>query len=294
MTSGALPLAVGVAALAGLVSFASPVRAAARARLPRLRHRPDGRAARAAVPRPDGARRAAVRPRLHRRLRLGSIFVTTAGRALVEHRTLLMRVGGVLVILMGLVFLGVGEPARGEDPLAPARRSRRSAPCSGRSSPSAGRPAPAPRSPRCSSGHRHRRPAGRGAAWCSRPPTASGWACRSCSSRPGSTAPAGRRAWLRRHQRTIQVVGGVMLVVVGRAAAHRRLGGPQPVAPDRARQRLPGVRCERRGTDVAQPRLGLGGWLRWTWRQLTSMRTALFLLLLLAIGAIPGSTFPQR
>ena len=36
------------------------------------------------------------------------------------------------------------------------------------------------------------------------------------------------------------------------------------------------------------------GWLRWTWRQLTSMRTALFLLLLLAIGAIPGSTFPQR
>jgi cytochrome c biogenesis protein len=45
---------------------------------------------------------------------------------------------------------------------------------------------------------------------------------------------------------------------------------------------------------VAQPRLGGVGWLRWTWRQLTSMRTALFLLLLLAIGAIPGSTFPQR
>ncbi|WP_377640377.1 cytochrome c biogenesis protein ResB [Oryzobacter terrae] len=46
--------------------------------------------------------------------------------------------------------------------------------------------------------------------------------------------------------------------------------------------------------DVVQPRLGLVGWLRWTWRQLTSMRTALFLLLLLAVGAIPGSTFPQR
>ena len=46
--------------------------------------------------------------------------------------------------------------------------------------------------------------------------------------------------------------------------------------------------------DIAQPRLGALGWLRWTWRQLTSMRTALFLLLLLAIGAIPGSTFPQR
>ncbi len=30
------------------------------------------------------------------------------------------------------------------------------------------------------------------------------------------------------------------------------------------------------------------------WRQLTSMRTALFLLLLVAVGAIPGSIFPQR
>ena len=31
------------------------------------------------------------------------------------------------------------------------------------------------------------------------------------------------------------------------------------------------------------------GWLRWIWRQLTSMRTALLLLLLLAIAAVPGS-----
>ncbi|GCD89676.1 cytochrome c biogenesis protein ResB [Nocardioides sp. LS1] len=33
--------------------------------------------------------------------------------------------------------------------------------------------------------------------------------------------------------------------------------------------------------------------LRWTWRQLTSMRTALVLLLLLALAAIPGSLIPQ-
>ncbi|MGC4110987.1 MAG: cytochrome c biogenesis protein ResB [Nocardioides sp.] len=33
--------------------------------------------------------------------------------------------------------------------------------------------------------------------------------------------------------------------------------------------------------------------LRWMWRQLTSMRTALILLLLLALGAIPGSVIPQ-
>ena len=42
------------------------------------------------------------------------------------------------------------------------------------------------------------------------------------------------------------------------------------------------------------PRLGPVGWLRWVWRQLTSMRTALFLLLLLALAAIPGSVLPQR
>jgi len=34
--------------------------------------------------------------------------------------------------------------------------------------------------------------------------------------------------------------------------------------------------------------------MRWCWRQLTSMRIALILLLLLAVAAIPGSLFPQR
>jgi cytochrome c biogenesis protein len=33
---------------------------------------------------------------------------------------------------------------------------------------------------------------------------------------------------------------------------------------------------------------------RWSWRQLTSMRTALVLLLLLALASIPGSVFPQE
>lgn len=46
--------------------------------------------------------------------------------------------------------------------------------------------------------------------------------------------------------------------------------------------------------EIAQPNLGIVGWLRWGWRQLTSMRTALVLLLLLAIAAIPGSIVPQR
>lgn len=46
--------------------------------------------------------------------------------------------------------------------------------------------------------------------------------------------------------------------------------------------------------DISQPALGFTGWLRWGWRQLTSMRTALVLLLLLAIAAVPGSLVPQR
>jgi cytochrome c biogenesis protein len=40
--------------------------------------------------------------------------------------------------------------------------------------------------------------------------------------------------------------------------------------------------------------MGAVGWLRWGWRQLTSMRTALVLLFLLALASIPGSLFPQR
>jgi cytochrome c biogenesis protein len=45
---------------------------------------------------------------------------------------------------------------------------------------------------------------------------------------------------------------------------------------------------------IVQPKLGVVGYLRFFWRQLTSMRTALFLLLMLAFAAIPGSLVPQR
>ena len=46
--------------------------------------------------------------------------------------------------------------------------------------------------------------------------------------------------------------------------------------------------------EVRLPPLGAVGALRWAWRQLTSMRTALLLLLLLAVAAVPGSVLPQR
>ncbi|GAA3662513.1 cytochrome c biogenesis protein ResB [Nonomuraea antimicrobica] len=39
---------------------------------------------------------------------------------------------------------------------------------------------------------------------------------------------------------------------------------------------------------------GATAWLRWVWRTLTSMRTALILLFLLALGSVPGSLVPQR
>ncbi|GIG36036.1 cytochrome c biogenesis protein ResB [Cellulomonas pakistanensis] len=48
------------------------------------------------------------------------------------------------------------------------------------------------------------------------------------------------------------------------------------------------------GAAPALPSLGLVGWLRWGWRQLTSMRVALLLLMLLAVAAVPGTIFPQR
>ena len=40
--------------------------------------------------------------------------------------------------------------------------------------------------------------------------------------------------------------------------------------------------------------IGTRATLRWLWRQLTSMRTAIMLLLLLGVASIPGSLFPQR
>ena len=46
--------------------------------------------------------------------------------------------------------------------------------------------------------------------------------------------------------------------------------------------------------EIISPAIGFKGWMRWIWRQLTSMRTALILLLLLAAAAVPGSVFPQR
>ena len=45
---------------------------------------------------------------------------------------------------------------------------------------------------------------------------------------------------------------------------------------------------------IPLPPMSRVGFLRWLWRQLTSMKTALILLFLLAVASIPGSVLPQR
>lgn len=120
VTGGALPLAVLVAALAGLVSFATPCV------LPLVP---------GYLGYVTGLSDVALEDRSRGRMVLGtllfvlgftavfvlaSMFVATAGRALVEHRELLMRIGGVLVILMALVFLGAGKQRTFRLPVKPA------------------------------------------------------------------------------------------------------------------------------------------------------------------------------
>ena len=61
------------------------------------------------------------------------------------------------------------------------------------------------------------------------------------------------------------------------APADERPARPSPRPPGRPRRRARSASCS-----------------RWAWRQLTSMRTALILLLLLALAAIPGSVIPQE
>ena len=109
VTSGALPVAMAVALLAGLVSFASPCV------LPLVP---------GFLGYVTGLSDESLADRKRHRMVIGSllfvlgftvVFMTTTvivagvvGTALIEHREALMRVGGVLVILMALVFIGAG------------------------------------------------------------------------------------------------------------------------------------------------------------------------------------------
>ncbi|GHG39784.1 cytochrome c biogenesis protein ResB [Streptomyces zaomyceticus] len=65
-------------------------------------------------------------------------------------------------------------------------------------------------------------------------------------------------------------------------------------ADEAAGAQLSTAPVEDRGESViGGPTLGIVGWVRWFWRQLTSMRVALILLFMLSLGAVPGSLIPQ-
>ena len=108
VTSGALPIALAVALLAGMVSFASPCV------LPLVP---------GFLGYVTGLSDESLEQRRRHRMVLGALLfvlgfsvvfiLTTAflagiGASLVRHHEVLMRLGGVLVILMALVFLGAG------------------------------------------------------------------------------------------------------------------------------------------------------------------------------------------
>src|SRR6476659_5255354 len=110
VTSGALPIAMAVALLAGLVSFASPCV------LPLVP---------GFLGYVTGLSDESLAERKRHRMVVGAllfvlgftvVFMTTTvviagavGATLIEHREALMRIGGVVVVLMALVFIGAGS-----------------------------------------------------------------------------------------------------------------------------------------------------------------------------------------
>jgi cytochrome c biogenesis protein len=62
----------------------------------------------------------------------------------------------------------------------------------------------------------------------------------------------------------------------------------------RAHRGQPGRGAPKRPAGTPAPSPGLVAWLRWAWYHLTSMRTALVLLFLLAVASVPGSVLPQQ
>ena len=213
VTDGALPLALLVAALAGLVSFATPCV------LPLVP---------GYLGYVTGLSDVALEERRRGRMVLGtllfvlgftavfvlaSMFVAGAGRALVEQRELLMRVGGVVVILMAFVFLGAGRQRTLRLPIRPAT-GLAGAPVLGAVfglgwAPCMGPTLAAVLALNLTGDASTTRAVALAVAYC----LGLGLPFLLIAAAYERWAPVS--AWLRRRQRTIQVVGAVLLLVVG-------------------------------------------------------------------------------
>lgn len=105
---GAMPAAIAISALAGLVAFASPCM------LPLvpgfLAHLTDANSSTAkAIRRRTAVIGAALFTVGFSAVYIaGAVLFSTVGALLAEHRSLLLRTGGVVLIVLALVFLGVG------------------------------------------------------------------------------------------------------------------------------------------------------------------------------------------
>jgi cytochrome c biogenesis protein len=84
------------------------------------------------------------------------------------------------------------------------------------------------------------------------------------------------------------------------ATANGEKAAPESGSPDLDREATrafgtgPSELAESGSGGTSAPSGTGAGWGRWAWRQLTSMRTALILLFLLALGSVPGSILPQE
>lgn len=216
IASGALPVAVAIAVLAGLVSFASPCV------LPLVP---------GFLGYVTGLSDVALERRRRSRLVLGALLfvlgfslVFTAGvvaasavsSALRQHQALLTRAGGVVVIVLALVFLGVGtqrtlkprwKPAAGlaGAPLLGGVFAVGWAPCTG---PTLGA-IMALTAPLSGDGQTIQRGVALAAAYCL------GLGLPFLLIAAGYSRAGKVSAWLRRHQHGIQLTGGALLLTVG-------------------------------------------------------------------------------